>query len=88
MAEVAKVLIIFDDGTTHEVLPGEASSIFLNEDAAKKCGHKKPWKDPPKKGSTATTTFAAMSESGTTGGTAGTQGGTTCYYVNGVVICV
>jgi hypothetical protein len=88
MADLAKVVIIFNDGTTHEVLPGEASSIFLNEDAAKKCGHKKPWKDPPKKNGS--TTYAALSTASSTGttGTGGTSTtGTTCYYINGMVIC-
>lgn len=72
MPKATKIIIHFDDGTTHEVDPGRSGSIFFNEGKAEKCGHRPPWEKPPKEG----TTMVATTEAG---------GG--CYVLNGVVVC-
>jgi hypothetical protein len=87
-----RIVVYFDDGTQWEMPADQVGSIFLKESKAVKCGHKPPYKKPPKpsSGSTTTATFAAMSstESGETGGEVSVQeGGEGCYMIGGVIVC-
>ena len=94
MAKATRIVVHFDDGTTHDIDVEKTGSIFLKESKAKKCGHNPPYNKPPKTASTndtTTTTLAAMS-TGETGGDAGGTGdvglqGDTCYLINGVIVC-
>lgn len=78
MANVTKIVIEFDDGTTQNVDPTQYTSIFVGESKAKKCGHNPPYDKPPKNGNGTTTTAMASTTEEETGG---------CYYVNGVIVC-
>jgi hypothetical protein len=77
MATPTRMVIHFDDGTSIEVSLAGMSSVFMNEAAAVKCGHRPPYQQgPPPKGGSApagATTMTAM--------------GGSCYYLNGVIIC-
>lgn len=88
MAKATKIVVYFDDGTTHEIQADKAGSIFLKESAAKKCGHNPPYGKPPKSASTTLSAMSTTEASGETGGatTAEAQGGT-CYMINGVIVC-
>ena len=74
MATATKIVVHFDDGSTMEASVAGMSSVFFNEAAAIKCGHRPPYQNgpPPSGGGTVTTTSG---------------GGGTCYYYNGVIIC-
>ena len=85
MPKATKIVIEFDDGTTYDVDPAKAGSIFMSEAAAKKCGHNPPYGKPPKSGNGAgTDTLSVASDSTTAGATAE---GPTCYWINGVIVC-
>jgi hypothetical protein len=92
-AKPTRIVVYFDDGTQWEMSADEVGSIFLKESKAVKCGHKPPYKKPPKQKSgseTSTATFAAMSGtgSGETGGEASVQEeGEGCYIIGGVIVC-
>ena len=80
MPKATKIVIHFDDGTSYDIDPASAGSIFTSEAKAKKCNHNPPYGKPPKGGGTAgggtaadTTTAAAL------------EG--TCYFINGVIVC-
>jgi hypothetical protein len=85
MVKATKIVVYFDDGSTHEVQADKASSVFLKESAAVKCGHNPPYGKPPKSTST---TLSAMSSTETGGDetTVNAQAGT-CYMINGVIVC-
>lgn len=87
MAKATKVIIVFDDGTTFDVSAETASSIFLKETAAERCGHNPPYDPPPKDGYAMLQPLTAVGSvsGGTT--TAATTEGTACYMVNGVIVC-
>ena len=91
MAKATKIIVIFDDGTTFDVPADSAASIFLKESAAVHCGHQPPYGKPPKKEEAAMLTAmsaptGSTAAATTTGGTG--AGGTSCYMINGVIICV
>lgn len=94
MAKATRIVVHFDDGTSHDIDVAKTGSIFLKESKAKKCGHNPPYNKPPKAASTndtTTTTFAAMSTTETGGDEGGTGDvglqGDTCYLINGVIVC-
>jgi hypothetical protein len=88
MPKATKVVVHFDDGSMYEVPIEKFGSLFTNEAKAKKCGHKPPWGSPPKSGGeTDTATMSLMSTESTTSDDSTQEGETTCYWVNGVIIC-
>lgn len=80
MATPTRMVIYYDDGTSVEVPLGGMSSVFMNEAAAVKCGHRPPYNQGPPPGSGSGSGNAA-------GSTTMTATGGTCYYVNGVIVC-
>jgi hypothetical protein len=94
MATPTRIVVYFDDGTQTEIPVDGMSSVFLRENAAVKCGHRPPYKKgPPPNGSTGSdSTISTMSLMSTTddGGDNGgddSRSGTSCYYINGVIVC-
>ena len=87
MARATKVIIVFDDGTTFDVSAASASSIFLKETAAERCGHNPPYDPPPKADVGMLQPLTAVG--GVSGGatTAAAEEGTACYMINGVIVC-
>jgi hypothetical protein len=83
-----RIVVYFDNGTQWEIQADQVGSIFVNESKAVKCGHKPPYKKPPKpaSGSPNAATFAALSAE--MGGEASVQeGGEGCYMIGGVIVC-
>jgi hypothetical protein len=73
MAKLTRLVLHFDDGTTHEV-DGNHTAVYKNVGRAKKAGEKEPWKEPP---------TPRGKDDGDDNGLDGGQ----CYMWNGVVIC-
>jgi hypothetical protein len=89
MAKPTKIVVHFDDGTTQDIPADGVGSIFLNEPAAVKCGHKPPYGKPPHTSDTTMATAFSTSTSGSGsggGGNASTQG-TSCYLIQGIIVC-
>jgi hypothetical protein len=99
MPKATNIVIEFDDGTRYNVDPAKAGSIFTTENAAKKCGHNPPYDKPPKSasGTSGVDSVSSMSTNEVTAdatldSTAETTAttsmtGTTCYLINGVIVC-
>lgn len=81
MPQVTKIVLHFDDGSTHEVDPSKYGSIFSNEPRARACSHNPPYGKPPQN-SGSTTTLMSSTTADADAADAGT-----CYYINGVIIC-
>ena len=77
MATPTRMVVHFDDGTSVDVPLTGMSSVFMNEAAAIKCGHRPPYQPGPPAGA----------RGGTGGDAAATTMGGTCYYVNGGIVC-
>jgi hypothetical protein len=102
MPKPTKLVVYFDDGSTYEIPADGTGSIFIGEEKAKKCGHKPPYKKPPKppKSSAATESQPLTLMSAANSTTADTTEADTsaddteaqvmegsCYLVNGVIVC-
>jgi hypothetical protein len=89
MPTATKIVVHFDDGTTFEIPAAGTVYIFLNEPKARKCGHKPPYKKPPKPEDEAVSLLSA--DSTTTGTSAGATEAQvmegSCYEINGVIVC-
>ena len=93
MPKPTKLVVYFDDGSTYEIPADGTGSIFIGEEKAKKCGHKPPYKKPPKSATTEAQPLTLMSATDSTA--ADTSDGDPeaqvmegiCYIVNGVVVC-
>lgn len=83
MPRATKIVIHFDDGSTHEVDPSKYGSIFSNEARARGCNHNPPYGNPPQNSGSGSTT--TLMSSTTAEGDTDAGGG--CYYINGVVVC-
>lgn len=81
MPRATKIVIHFDDGSTHEVDTSEYGAVFSNEPRARACNHNPPYGKPPR--NSGSSSPAVMSTSTAEEDDAG--GG--CYYINGVVVC-
>ncbi|MGQ0815390.1 MAG: hypothetical protein ACT4O1_13185 [Gemmatimonadota bacterium] len=46
MPKATKIVIHFDDGTTHEIQASKMGSLFTSEARAKLCGHNPPYGTP------------------------------------------
>ena len=79
MPKATKIVIEFDDGSTYDIDPANAGSIFTSEAKSKKCNHNPPYGKPPKnsKGNDDTGTVSLMADAE----------GTSCYYLNGIIVC-
>ncbi|HEY0809555.1 MAG TPA: hypothetical protein VGD49_05300 [Longimicrobiales bacterium] len=89
MATPTRIVVYFDDGTSIDIPVAGMSSVFLKEADALKCGHKKPWTNPPTGGAATLMSASSGGEGGSGGGGGGDatiQGGQ-CYYYNGVIVC-
>ena len=77
MPKATKIVIEFDDGSSYEIDPAKAGSIFTSEAKAKKCGHNPPYGKPPKNenGDSGSVSLMSTTEEGA------------CYLVNGVIVC-
>lgn len=84
MPKATKFVVHFDDGSTYEIPAEAAGSIFNGEEKAKKCGHKPPYKKPPKTDAAATADTALTAETTATEDTTMESG---CFVLNGVVVC-
>ena len=87
MPKATKIVVHFDDGSTYEIPAEGTGSIFLNEGKAVKCGHKPPYKKPPKgpkSGGAETEANTLMATSDTT---ATSTDSDACFIVNGLIVC-
>ena len=83
-----KIVVVFDDGSTTDIPAKGVGSIFLNEEKAKKCGHKPPYDPPPGKEKKLDNLGTVALMSTTTGDGEEDEGpGDNCYVVNGVIVC-
>jgi hypothetical protein len=89
MATPTKIVVYFDDGTTTEIPVRGMSSVFLKENAAVKCGHRPPYKQgPPPNGASGGSMTTEMTLMATDDGESRSgEGGESCYYVNGIIVC-
>jgi hypothetical protein len=84
MPKATKLVVHFDDGSTYEIPAQGTGSIFLKEEKARKCGNKPPYKKPPKTDEAeASGTMSLLSD--TTTEPAPEE--STCYEINGVIVC-
>ncbi len=86
MPKATKFVVHFDDGSTHEIPANGTGSIFLKEEKAKKCGHNPPYKKPKKDkdGGDTSATLSLMAADTTA---AAEPQESSCYEINGVIVC-
>jgi len=98
MAKPTAIVVWFDDGTYYHIDPRAVKSFFMNEAAARACGHAAPHRlpglaspvrgpftdkaGPPGADGETATTTMAMSGTADASADAGS-----CYYVNGMIVC-
>lgn len=90
MPKATKLVVHFDDGSTHEIPANGTGSIFLKEEKAKKCGHNPPYEKPPKKSDgsvTNTSTMSLMADTTTEPEPEPEPEEGSCYEINGVIVC-
>ena len=81
-----KIVVVFDDGSTTDIPAKGVGSIFMNEEKAKKCGHKPPYDPPPGK-ENKLDNVSALAMTTTGDGEEDEGPGDNCYVVNGVIVC-
>ncbi|HEX6559833.1 MAG TPA: hypothetical protein VF021_10235 [Longimicrobiales bacterium] len=90
MAKPTAIVVWFDDNTRYHIDPAAVRSLFINEAAAARCGHKPPHAVPgpaaPVKGPF-NDTAGPPAAGGGGGQTLAAADAGTCYYVNGMIIC-
>ncbi len=69
--KLQQIILVFDDGTKHEVGP-EYNAVYRTAERARKAGEKEPWADPPKS---------------SYGKDEAIQAAGRCYILNGVIVC-
>lgn len=72
--KLKRIVLEFDDGTSHEVEDGY-HAVYKNAGRAKKANEKEPWKKPPK--------HDPGKDDGETNGDEGSG----CYIINGAIVC-
>lgn len=77
MAKLTKIVLHFDDGTTHEVERGY-NAVYTNPGRAKKANEREPWGKPPHARDTGKDDAPASSEF---------DPGSGCYIINNAIIC-
>lgn len=73
MASLTKIVLHFDDGTTHTVEEGY-HAVYTSSARAKRANEREPWGKPPQAGGKDDATVSAARGSG-------------CYIVNNVIVC-
>lgn len=75
MANLTKILLVFDDGSTFETDATKVGSLYTTQQQAERCKHFPPYGKPPAPSGETTTTTEQLPEEGS------------CYIINGVVVC-
>ena len=80
--KLTRIVLEFDDGTTHVVEQGY-SAVYKSPERAKRANEREPWKEPPgQSGSRRSRLDRGKDDSSGDGDT-----GTNCYKINGVIVC-
>ena len=73
-AKLKRIVLEFDDGSTHVIDDGYAA-VYKNEGRARKANEREPWGPPPHR------------DAGKDDSSGDSGSGTGCYKINGVIVC-
>jgi len=74
MATLTKIVLHFDDGTTHTVEEGY-HAVYTSSRRAQRANEREPWGKPPQAGGKDDSTISAA------------RAGSGCYIINNVIVC-